>query len=160
MAVRVGSTEKSNGGRIYKIKRIIQNEMFNSFSIDWDYSLLELEESIEFNEKTQPITLVDVDQQLSDNTMCLVTGWGNTQSTDSNELLRGAELPIVNQQKCASVYKRFMAGITPRMICAGLEKGGKDSCQGNFKSIIFFFNKESFNLNGIITNCEQFSANR
>lgn len=131
LAVRVGSSEKSQGGRIHKVKRIIQNEMFNSFSIDWDYSLLELEDSIEFNEKAQPITLVDADKQLSDNTRCMVTGWGNTQSSDSNESLRGAELPIANQQKCASVYKRFMAGITPRMLCAGFEQGGKDACQGN-----------------------------
>lgn len=131
--VRVGTTDKSNGGSLHKVKRIVQNEMFNRYSIDYDFSLLELQDSIEFNENVQPIKLVDSDQKIIDNTMCLVTGWGNTQSaTESNAKLRGAEVPIVNQQKCMSAY-RNANGITPRMMCAGLlNKGGKDACQGNY----------------------------
>lgn len=95
--------------------------------IDYDFSLLELEESIQFNEKTQPITLVDKEQVLNDNTMCLVTGWGDTLSlTEKNAKLRGAEVPIYNQNKCMEAYN---GAITPRMMCAGLELGGKDACQ-------------------------------
>lgn len=131
--VRVGTTNKSKGGSLHKVKRIVQNEMFNRYSIDYDFSLLELQDSIEFNENVQPIKLVDSDQKIIDNTMCLVTGWGNTQSaTESNAKLRGAEVPIVNQDTCIKAY-RNTNGITPRMMCAGLlNKGGKDACQGNY----------------------------
>lgn len=109
--------------------------MFNQYSIDFDFSLLELEESIEFNENVQPIKLVSRDQKVIDDTMCLVTGWGNTQSaSESNAKLRGAEVPIVSQKKCIKAYKNTH-GITPRMLCAGLlEKGGKDACQGKHQS--------------------------
>lgn len=37
-------------------------------------------------------------------------------------------VPIANQSYC---NKRYSGQITPRMICAGLEEGGKDSCQGD-----------------------------
>lgn len=57
------------------------------------------------------------------------TGWGTTQSSESNRILHGAEVPILNQQVCANAYRRT-GSITPRMMCAGLEQGGKDSCQG------------------------------
>lgn len=58
------------------------------------------------------------------------TGWGTTLSSESNRILHGAEIPIINQQACINAYSR--AGtITPRMMCAGLlNQGGKDSCQG------------------------------
>lgn len=45
-----------------------------------------------------------------------------------------AEIPIVNQKICADAYKDVKS-ITARMICAGQETGGKDSCQGMNSSI-------------------------
>lgn len=126
--VRIGSSEKSNGGSVHKIKRIVQNEQYNVINTDYDFALLEVEDSIEFNENQQPITLINADYKVDDDTMCLVTGWGNTLSLESDEKLRGVEVPIVNQQKCMEDYDGI---ITPRMVCAGWEKGGKDSCQSN-----------------------------
>lgn len=127
LIVRVGTTNQSSGGFTHKVKRIVQNEKFSMINIDYDFSLLELEDSIEFNEKTQPITLVDKDQVVNDDTMCLVTGWGDTLSLkETNAKLRGVEIPIVNQEKCSDAYK---GAITSRMLCAGLEIGGKDACQ-------------------------------
>lgn len=127
LLVRIGTTKKSIGGSMHKVKRIVQNKLFDVVNIDYDFSLLELEDSIEFNEKTQPIKLVDRDQVLVDETLCLVTGWGNTLSlTEPDVKLRGVEVPIVNQQECMAAYG---GAITARMLCAGLEKGGKDACQ-------------------------------
>lgn len=54
---------------------------------------------------------------------------GNTQnSSESKEILRAAYVPIANQEYC---NKQYSGQITDRMICVGLEKGGKDSCQGD-----------------------------
>lgn len=130
--VRVGSSKKAEGGQFYKVKSVIPNKKYNPNNLDWDFALLELEDSIVFSEKAQPIKLVDAEQKLTDNTKCLVTGWGDTKSSDeSNSILRGAEIPIVNQKKCQKYYSPN-ARITARMLCAGLEEGGKDSCQGTF----------------------------
>lgn len=96
---------------------------------DYDFALLEVEDIMEFDVNKQPITLVNADYKVDDETMCLVTGWGNTLSLESNEKLRGVEVPVVNQQACEDDYDGI---ITPRMMCAGWEKGGKDSCQSKF----------------------------
>lgn len=88
--------------------------------------MLELSEPLIFNNTCQPVALPHFFDFIRDNTKCFVTGWGNTQnSSESRLVLRGAEVPIVNQKKCAQAYNRY-GGVTPRMICAGLEEGGKD----------------------------------
>lgn len=97
--------------------------------------MLELEDSIDFSEQAKPVALSGAQERVTDNTTCLVTGWGTTQSIESSQKLRGAEVPIVNQQKCEQAYKRH-GGITARMICAGFDKGGKDACQGEYHYVI------------------------
>lgn len=135
LTVRIGSTECANGGSIYQVKRFIKHNKFDPKTVDWDFALLELHESIQFNEAAQPIKIIDKQQDAADETMHLVTGWGIQHTTDSafsesNEQLHGAEIPIVNQNKCVDAYKQ-QRNVTPRMLCAGLEQGGRDACQND-----------------------------
>lgn len=151
----MGSNENASGGLVYAVKRILRHENFEPSTIDWDYALVELEQSIRFSEAVKPIRLIGIQQSVQDHMIALVTGthlhgfllviepfstvltalfligWGSTLSSESNRILHGAEIPIINQQACANAYRR--AGtITPRMMCAGLlDQGGKDSCQGS-----------------------------
>lgn len=112
----------------------MRHENFEPATIDWDYALLEVEQSIRFSEAAKPIKLVSSQQRVQDRTVCLVTGWGTTQSSEPNSILHGAEVPIINQQVCANAY-RHTGTITDRMLCAGLfEQGGKDSCQGSIRN--------------------------
>lgn len=54
---------------------------------------------------------------------------GETQNAnESNDMVRAARVPTVNQAKCNQEYN---GGITDRMICAGYDEGGKDTCQGD-----------------------------
>ncbi|XP_031638810.1 polyserase-2-like [Contarinia nasturtii] len=151
--VRIGSSLYSKGGEIHKVKRIVQHENYNSKTIDYDFSLLELQESIEFNEYAKTVALPNQEEEkLADNTMTLVTGWGDTHSSESRLKLRGAEVPIVNQEKCMKAYQRF-GGVTPRMICAGFDKGGKDACQGDSGGPLVAFDKSNENpkLVGVVS---------
>lgn len=126
LQIRIGSSKYSSGGIVIKVKNIIQHEDFDFSNIDYDYSLLELSESIKFTNQTNKIALPEQDEVVDDNSLCLVSGWGNTQSSsESREKLRAAYVPSVNQTECANAYQDF-GGITPRMICAGYKKGGKD----------------------------------
>lgn len=92
--------------------------------------MLELENKIEFGENVQPVQLIGTDQQVKDNTTCLITGWGRTNTNESKYSLRGVEIPTYNQEKCNRAYERFNY-ITSSMLCAGYDKEGKGICKGN-----------------------------
>lgn len=125
LKVRTGSSVHSANGILFNVSRIFQHQQFNYSSIDFDYSLLELAEPIVFDDSRQPVKLPRPFEYIRDQSLCLVTGWGNTQNASESRLnLRAAEVPVVNQKKCGKQYKNYQ--ITPRMICAGFDKGGKD----------------------------------
>lgn len=126
LTIRFGSSKHASKGSLASVKRIVQNPLFNPSTIDYDYSLLELAQPLIFNETVNAIKLPRYFENVYDNTLCLVTGWGNTKnSSESREILRGATVPIANQKKCSEAYSRY-GGVTGRMICAGYDKGGKD----------------------------------
>lgn len=88
--MRAGSSSHSKDGVLLQIKRVVQNKKFDGRTIDYDFSLLELQQPINFDETKQEIKLHDFDEAFADNTLCTVTGWGNTQnSSESSLTLRG-----------------------------------------------------------------------
>ena len=59
-----------------------------------------------------------------DNTICIVSGWGNTVDGGSiSQVLMAVFIPIVTTSTCLQVYGGRSV-ITERMICAGLKEGG------------------------------------
>ncbi|XP_031633859.1 trypsin-4-like [Contarinia nasturtii] len=130
LIIRTDSSVSGEGGTIHNIKRIIPHENYNPQTIEYDFALIELTDSIEFNNKlAKPIALPNAYEILRDDTMCLVSGWGLTlKETESSKYLRGVEVPIVNQEKCRKLYRGF---ITSSMICAGYDEGMKDACTGD-----------------------------
>merc|ERR1711872_68208 len=72
------------------------------------------------------------EEQFSDVTDCIVTGWGTLHSGDFllPDKLQKVTVPIVGDATCDDLYNRNE--ITDSMICAGdIEQGGIDSCQGD-----------------------------
>lgn len=126
LSVRVGSSTHAIGGTVVDVDRFEQHKQYDESTIDYDYSLLKLSKPLKFSAGVQAIELPGPADKVSDGTLCLVTGWGHTKSSaQSSDTVRGAEVPIVNQRECSAKYARI-GDITPRMICAGYEKGGKD----------------------------------
>uniref|UniRef100_U5EZJ4 trypsin n=1 Tax=Corethrella appendiculata TaxID=1370023 RepID=U5EZJ4_9DIPT len=131
LRVRVGSSRHASGGQIVSLKRITQHPQFDYSTIDYDFSLLELAQPLQFDNNRQPLGLPEQDEPVADGTLCIVSGWGNTQSvTESRASLRAAQVPSYNQNECDRAYRQY-GGITDRMICAGYTAGGKDACQGD-----------------------------
>lgn len=139
LTARVGSAVCGNGGAVYQVKRFMKHKNFDHKTVDYDFALLELEESIQFNEAAKPIKMMDRQQNPSDKDSVLVTGWGSTNPAfiESSGQLHGAEIHIINQNKCVDAYKN-RRGVTNAMLCAGVEKGGRDACQSNYKCFISF----------------------
>ncbi|XP_055907479.1 trypsin-1-like [Eupeodes corollae] len=131
LKVRIGSSLYASGGVLVAVKKVTVHPKYNPSTIDYDFSILELEDY-----KTKGLTsgnakLPKAGEDVADGTLLQVTGWGNTQNSQESRLhLRAASVPKTNQEKCNSSYARY-GGVTDRMLCAGLEKGGKDACQGD-----------------------------
>lgn len=45
--------------------------------MNYDFSLLELSETLHLDERVQPIALPDANTEIADGTQCVTTGWGN-----------------------------------------------------------------------------------
>ncbi|XP_055546698.1 trypsin-1-like [Wyeomyia smithii] len=131
LKVRVGSSQHASGGTLIAVSRIVQHTKYNSRTIDYDFSLLQLKKAIKLGNTSKVIKLPEQNESTADGTSCEVTGWGNTQNVnESRQNLRSARVPVVNQQDCNRSYSLY-GGVTDRMICAGLQEGGKDACQGD-----------------------------
>lgn len=127
-----GSTRLGGGTRI-KVRKINQHPSYNSRSFDYDVSVLELASQLSFGSRIQPIRLAT--SVPPEGSIATVTGWGATSEGGSiSSTLMAVQVPIISNYDCRRVYY-----ITPQMICAGYDKGGKDSCQVSlFIQIIFF----------------------
>lgn len=74
----MGTSTHATNGTIVPIKQIIQHENFSYYTIDYDFSLLELANDTIFDGTKQNISLPDHNQKVPDNTSSLVSGWGTT----------------------------------------------------------------------------------
>lgn len=130
LLVRAGSEYLRTGGWIYEVGHIHQHPLFHYVSVDFDFSVLEMAKAFEFSPVIAPIGLPNQDEDVEDGTKCFISGWGVTfNPNESRDLLRGAFVPKINQERCNEAYEKF-GGITDRMMCAGYKAGGTDSCQG------------------------------
>ena len=80
------------------------------------------------NEHVAPIALPTPMEEYEAGTMCTVTGWGALSEGGSlGDTLQKVEVPIVSDADCRAAYGE--EDVFDSMICAGLDEGGKDSCQ-------------------------------
>ncbi|XP_013139065.1 PREDICTED: plasminogen-like [Papilio polytes] len=129
--VRVGSSSSRSGGELYRVGSLQVHPKFSTSNMDNDIALLWLSRRITFSERVAPIPLIDEDEEIVDGGNVMVTGWGNLREGGGYpSTLQMVILPIVNPTQCKYAYSKQYT-ITPRMLCAGLSNGGKDSCQGD-----------------------------
>ncbi|KAJ1125843.1 hypothetical protein NDU88_004260 [Pleurodeles waltl] len=124
----------------YAVKNVIVNSLYAQEGGPGDIMLLELEETVSFSDFILPICLPDSSNYFPSGLDCWVTGWGDIGSTrplNYPKTLQQVMLPLIDQQTCDDLYHEYSL-VSPSipiilrdMICAGYEKGQKDSCQGD-----------------------------
>lgn len=89
--IRAGSSLHGRDGGLFDVKKVVQHEKYNRKNVDYDFSLIELETPLELDETKRAIKLHNFDEVFPDESMALVSGWGNTQNVSESRLqLRGS----------------------------------------------------------------------
>ncbi|XP_052472363.1 suppressor of tumorigenicity 14 protein homolog [Carassius gibelio] len=111
------------------LKSIITHPNYNSMTYDYDISLLELSDPLNFTNTVHPICLPASTHVFAAGIGCFVTGWGTLREGGSvAQILQKAEVKVINDTVCNMVTE---GQLTSRMMCSGYLTGGVDACQGD-----------------------------
>lgn len=120
--------QQLEGAEVFRPAQIISHPRYTD--LDYDYALIRLDRESGY----QPIALSAADPAAG--IEVTTAGWGYTRESNFSlpRILRKVSVPVVDRAQCNVSYKNK---ITERMVCAGLEQGGKDSCQGDSGGPLF-----------------------
>ena len=118
------------------ISKIENHPDYDNENLNYDFSLLKMEETISFFEHLhiRPICLpVDVTNDYH-GFVATVTGWGNLASNQpgGTNKLREVDVKVLKNSECKNDYGWGITWghiITNQMLCANVEGGGKGPCQ-------------------------------
>ena len=124
--VVIGAHSLDEAPEVFKAKRVVKHPGYDSVTSGNDFALIELDGESSF----EPVMLNGREMLLElDGMMSTTAGWGYTREGGTvSRVLRKVDVPIVSKEKCDIAYP---GDITETMVCAGLDEGGKDSCQGD-----------------------------
>ncbi|XP_063541578.1 trypsin, alkaline A-like [Cydia strobilella] len=131
--IRVGSSFRSQGGVLHKVKTIIIHRDFNKYYYTNDIAVLVVSRPFTFGPGVRQGTIAKLGNEIRRNSSCTVIGWGAAESTVMlSEQLRYATVYTVDHRLCVYRYNNIMAKISDSMLCAGhLDVGGIDGCFGD-----------------------------
>lgn len=148
------SMTNETGAEVHAPGRIIVHPGKKYFSNDYDFALIELKEpsalpTVEINEQEIQVPT----DASAPKVMATAAGWGTLRSggTETPDILHKVDLPLVPRESCDKVYSPFGYEVTERMLCAGVDAGGKDSCQGDSGGPLVIKSKDKVLLAGIVS---------
>ncbi|KAM7086717.1 transmembrane protease serine 13 isoform 1-T1 [Molossus nigricans] len=114
------------------IAQIIINGNYTDEQDDYDIALMRLSKPLALSAHVHPACLPMHGQTFGLNETCWITGFGKTKETDekTSPFLREVQVNLIDFRKCND-YLVYDSYLTPRMMCAGDLRGGRDSCQGD-----------------------------
>ncbi|XP_059122866.1 transmembrane protease serine 13 isoform X2 [Peromyscus eremicus] len=114
------------------ISQIIINGNYTDEQDDYDIALMRLSKPLTLSAHIHPACLPMHGQTFGLNETCWITGFGKTKETDekTSAFLREVQVNLIDFKKCND-YSVYDSYLTPRMMCAGDLRGGRDSCQGD-----------------------------
>uniref|UniRef100_A0A3Q1ASI9 Plasminogen n=1 Tax=Amphiprion ocellaris TaxID=80972 RepID=A0A3Q1ASI9_AMPOC len=113
-----------------------------------DIALLKLERPALINDKVLPACLPDKDYIVPSGTECYVTGWGETQGTGGEGILKETGFPVIENKICNR--PSYLNGrVKDHEMCAGNIEGGTDSCQGDSGGPLVCNAQNRFVLQGV-----------
>jgi len=126
-------------GEILSVSRLVIHPRYDTYSLFNDLALVQLSSSTQI----QPLQILDKESlQNLPGKEAIALGWGDTTANTNHfvapNILQQVSLPIISNEIC-----RYTANISTKMICAGLEEGGQDTCVGDSGGPLVVFDKTS-----------------
>ncbi|XP_056150795.1 plasminogen [Lampris incognitus] len=113
-----------------------------------DMALLKLETPALINDKVLPVCLPEENYVVPSGTECHVTGWGDTQGTGGDGVLKETGFPVIENKICNR--PSYLNGrVKDHEMCAGNIEGGTDSCQGDSGGPLVCKTQNRFALQGV-----------
>ncbi|CAG2173672.1 unnamed protein product [Oppiella nova] len=139
ISLRIGEYDFSNTSEPYPhikrgIKKKIIHPNYNSMTYENDLALIQVDEPIDFGAHIKPICLPPEDTDDLSDRNATITGWGRlSQGGERAAVLKEANVPIVSNKRCEEMFKSVgrNEAIPEILMCAGYDKGGPDSCNGD-----------------------------
>ncbi|XP_057365453.2 serine protease 30-like [Daphnia carinata] len=139
MKARDGTATSRKGIRLLRVNRIVNHPTYDPVKskVADDIALIQLDQEAEWNDMVQPTCLPNPDKDSYTGMVATVAGWGLTNEIKNGgqrpNTLQKVDLPIIENKVCQEWYKEEKKSLTivDTSMCAGFEKGGKDSCQGD-----------------------------
>ncbi|XP_031331903.1 trypsin epsilon-like [Photinus pyralis] len=126
MSIRYGSTTKEDGGDVVQVKDVEEHSSFDSYTLEFDVSVITLVSDIQMGKNARIVELVPRDAVEGGRT-AVVTGWGVLESGGPFPThLKAVKLREVSRTECNVAYEGVLTDV---MICFGEYE--KDSCQGD-----------------------------
>uniref|UniRef100_A0A8C5PUH9 Plasminogen n=1 Tax=Leptobrachium leishanense TaxID=445787 RepID=A0A8C5PUH9_9ANUR len=153
--------ERSNRPSSYRVYLGIHKETGNEPSkqirdveklfkgpLNSDIALLKLSSPAVLTNEVLPACLPSANYVVADKSECYVTGWGETQGTGKDGVLKEAGFPVIENKVCNSP-EYLNNKVTSKELCAGNIHGGVDSCQGDSGGPLSCFDGEKYILQGV-----------
>ncbi|XP_077372408.1 ovochymase-2 isoform X2 [Festucalex cinctus] len=102
--------------------------------MSFDVALVQLDQNMKLGSFVQPLCLPLPDESNSPEATCIVGGWGRIKERGRlPSILREVQLELVDPAKCKYVLQTVTKArnAVNTVVCAGQERGGRDTCQGD-----------------------------
>lgn len=129
LSVRVGSTNRKEGGQVVKVKAYRNHPDYNKKTHANDVAIIRLVKNVTQNSAVRTIALAKSTPKTG--TSAVVSGWGVKRSgamIAPADLLE-VEVKIVDYKECGSSKYQYGKSIDSSMVCA--MEDSKDACQGD-----------------------------
>merc|ERR1719341_2685408 len=142
---------KADGEKKVRVCGITNHPNYNEQTVDYDFSILTLCESVTFTTDISPACLPPSSSTNYDNRQAVVSGWGTLSTGGSTPtVLHEVTINTMSNAQCTGSTTAYSSNdITSRMICASAS--GKDACQGDSGGPLVTQTSGSYTLIGVVS---------
>ncbi|CAG9805159.1 unnamed protein product [Chironomus riparius] len=146
--------EEPYGYQERRVQIVASHPQFDPRTFEYDLALLRFYEPVVFQPNIIPVCVPENDEDFIGRT-AFVTGWGRLyEDGPLPSVLQEVSVPIIKNEICEAMYRSagYIEHIPHIFICAGWQKGGRDSCEGDSGGpMVIQRTDKRFQLAGIIS---------